>query len=393
MIWTGHGGAILTVSLAVGVITSAPVQAEESPLKLVESPARDDQDGVVTAVISPDGRFVYAAAWKAATVTVHARDKTTGKLEHKQTISDADLLGGTTSFNVSPDGRFGIAAAFQSKTVVLFTRDNATGELAQSDVARDGDNNVALQFPTVAAFSPDSKFVYVLDDTGPGNGGQGAVTAFRINAGKLALIGSDEGKEGCYAGARGVAMHPSGKILFVACHTAGTLVVADRDLDSGKTTVRQVIRDEEGDVHGLAGAMGVVVSADGRFVYVSSGRFEGDNAVSVFQSGADGRLILVQEFVNDKEELRGFEGGNHLGLSADGLSLFAAGTRSGTLGCFARSPVSGRLAYLDTIPDGGEGGPLGATSAVVSADNRFVYVPTEDKKSISVFQREAGHTP
>jgi DNA-binding beta-propeller fold protein YncE len=30
---------------------------------------------------------------------------------------------------------------------------------------------------------------------------------------------------------------------------------------------------------------------------------------------------------------------------------------------------------------------------VVSPDNRFVYVPTEDKKSISVFQRDAGRTP
>ena len=79
--------------------------------------------------------------------------------------------------------------------------------------------------------------------------------------------------------------------------------------------------------------------------------------------------------------------GNHLGLSHDGLFLYAAGTRSGTVACFGRSPLSGRLAYLDTIPDGGDGGPLGATSAVVSPDNRFVYVPTEDKKSISVFER------
>lgn len=213
------------------------------------------------------------------------------------------------------------------------------------------------------------------------------MTTFRIKEGKLEMVASDPGKDGCYAGARGMAMHPSGKTLFVACRTAGTLVVANRDVETGKTTVRQVIKDEEGDVHGLAGVMGVVVSQDGRFVYVSSGRFTGDDAVSAFQAGADGRLILVQEFVNEKEELRGFEGGNHLGLSHDGLFLYAAGTRSGTVACFGRSPLSGRLAYLDTIPDGGDGGPLGATSAVVSPDNRFVYVPTEDKKSISVFER------
>jgi 6-phosphogluconolactonase (cycloisomerase 2 family) len=371
---------------------AARAPADGGKLKLVESTPRDDLDGVVTAVISPDGKFLYTAAWKASTVTVHARDAMTGKLTHKQTILDQESLGGTTAFHLSPDGRWGAAAALQSRTVALFSRDATTGELTQSDLAREGEKEVRLGFPTVAAFSPDAKFVYVLDDTG-GDSGQGAVTTLRINAGKLELVATDTGKDGCYAGARGVAMHPSGKTIFVACHRAGTLVVADRDQETGKTSVRQVIKDEEGDVHALAGAMGVVVSREGRFVYVSSGRFEGEDAVSVFQSGADGRLILVQEFLNDKEDLRGFEGGNHLALSRDGLSLYAAATRSGTVACFARSPLSGRLACLATIADVGEGvegGSLGATSVTVSPDNRFVYVPTEDKKSISVFERDAG---
>jgi 6-phosphogluconolactonase (cycloisomerase 2 family) len=393
MLRTDRCCAIVGIFLAVGVVGGAPAQTGEGRLKLIESIARDDQDGVVSVAISRDGRFLYAASWKSATLTVHARDARSGKLEHKQSIHDEDALAGGTSFNLSPDGRWGIAAAFQTKTVVLFSRNADSGELTRSDVALDGNQDVQLQFPTVPVFSPDSKFICVLDDSGPGDGGRGAVTTFRIADGKLKLVACDEGKDGCYAGARGLAVHPSGKTLFVACRTAGTLVVADRDVDTGKTNVRQVVKDEDGDVHGLAGAMGVVVSHDGRFVYVCSGRFDGDDAVSVFQSGADGRLILVQEFVNAKEDLRGFEGGNHLALSPDGLSLYAAGTRSGTVACFARSPLSGRLAYLDTVPDGGDGGPLGATSAVVSPDNRFVYVPTEDKKSISVFQRDAGRTP
>ena len=211
--------------------------------------------------------------------------------------------------------------------------------------------------------------------------------SFRVVDGKLVLAGVDEGKDGCYAGVRSVAFHPDGKTVFVAADRAGTLVAADRDPATGRTSVRQVVKDEEGDVHGLAGAMGVAVSRDGRFVYVCSGRFRGDNAVSVFKYGTDGRLAFVQEVINGQGELTDFEGGNQLTISADGQSVYAAATRSGKVACFRRDPATGKLKLLETIADGGEGGPLGATAVEVSPDGKFVYVPAEDKRSISVFRR------
>jgi 6-phosphogluconolactonase (cycloisomerase 2 family) len=391
MLWLSRYGSIFVVLLGMGLLGATQLKNGEGRLTLVESVPRDELDAVVSVATSRDGKFHYAAAWRSATLTVFARDPKTGKLEPKQTITDQNVLAGTTSLNLSPDGGLAVAAAFQSRTVVLYTRSAETGELARSDVAREGEKELRMQFPIAAAFSPDSKFVYVVDDSGPGDGGQGGITAFRVNDGKLELVGTDEGKDGCYAGARGLAFHPDGKTLFVACNRAGTLVVADRDGGTGKTSVRQVIKDEEGDVHGLAGAMGVVVSANGRFAYVSSGRFRGDDAVSVFQVGAGGRLILVQEFLNGKGELQSFEGGNQLAVSPDGLNVYAAATRSRTVACFRRHQVSGRLTFLETIPDGGKGGEFGAAGVTLSPDGQFVYVATEDGKAVSVFKRDIGH--
>ncbi len=228
----------------------------------------------------------------------------------------------------------------------------------------------------------------MLDDTGVGDEIQGAVVSFRIEDGKLVIVGTDAGKAGCYAGGRGLAFHPDGKTLFVVCNRAGTLVVADRDPIAGWTRVRQVIKDEEGNVHGLDGAMGVVVSRDGRFVYVNSGRFQGDNAVSVFRLSTNGRLSLVQEIINGQGLLNGFEGGNNLAITPDGLNVYAVATRSGTIACFSRDPGTGKLTLIETIPDGAEGNGFGAASASISPDGRFVYVPTEDKKAISIFRRE-----
>jgi 6-phosphogluconolactonase (cycloisomerase 2 family) len=379
-------GSMLVLALGVGFPAVADEGKEKGDgrLKHIESVPRDDLETTVTADISPDGKFLYSASWNVGTATVFARDPKTGRLEHKQTITDPDNLAGTTALTVSPDGRYAIASAFRSRTAVLYLRHAETGELSPSDVARDGEKDVHMQWPIDAAFSPDSKFAYVIDDTA------GTVLAFRVNDGKLELVGIDEGKDGCYGGARGLAFHPNGKTLFVASRTGG-LAVADRDEATGKTSVRQVIKDEEGDAHGLEGAMGVAVSPDGRSVYVSAGRFEGDNAVTAFRLDPDGRLAFLQEFVNGGGELRDFEGGNHLAISPDGRNVYAVGTRSATVASFRRDPETGKLRYLDTLNDGGEGGgELGAAGIGISPDGRYVYVATEDKKSLSVFAREAG---
>jgi 6-phosphogluconolactonase (cycloisomerase 2 family) len=389
--WLRFWGCLAVGLLGLSTSTAWAADDRVGRLEFVEAPARDELDSVNTSVISPDGKFLYASAWKRAALSVFARDPRTGRLESKQTITDPENLAGATGLTVSGDGDFAVAAAFQSKTAVLYLRDRERGLLGRMDIARDGENGVRLGFPVVAAFAPDSQGVVILDDAGPDLDGQGAVASFRVVDGKLVPAGVDGGREGCYAGLRGAAFHPDGKTLFLAAQRAGTLVVADRDPATGRTSVRQVIKDEDGDlVHGLAGAMGVAVSRDGRFVYVCSGRFQGDDAVSVFRFDDDGRLTFIQEIINGRGELKDFEGGNHLAISPDGLNLYAAATRSGKIACFRRDPASGKLALLETIADGARGGPLGVDAVAVSPDGRYVYAPTEDKRSIAIFRRLSG---
>ncbi len=90
--------------------------------------------------------------------------------------------------------------------------------------------------------------------------------------------------------------------------------------------------------------------------------------------------------------VRRFAGGNQLTLSPDGRRVYAAGTRSGVIACTAREPETGTLTPRGVVPDGGPPGPsgqaLGAAGVTISQDGNFLYVATEDKSTISVFQRK-----
>ncbi|MCA1686696.1 MAG: lactonase family protein, partial [Planctomycetia bacterium] len=206
-----------------------------------------------------------------------------------------------------------------------------------------------------------------------------------------AWVESNPGKDGCFANCRGLAVHPDGKTLLVASSSAGTLVVLDTDKGTGKTTVLQVVKDEQDGVHGLAGVMGVALSPDGRFAYTSAGRFTGDSAVSAFRIDGERRASVVQEFPNGGGELKGFEGGNGLLVSPDGRYVYAAATLSGSVACFRRDRESGKLTYLETLSNGGKNGSLAAAAGLgISPDGRFVYVAAEDDGAITVYRRDAG---
>ena len=132
----------------------------------------------------------------------------------------------------------------------------------------------------------------------------------------------------------------------------------------------------------------MAVSPDGKFVYVSAGRFHGDDAVSAFKVGDDGRVALLQEFINGQGDLRGFQGGNHLAISPDGRNVYATATRSSSVACFRRDTKTGKLSYLETVRDGSENAENGAAGVAVSPDGRFVYVATEDGRAITQFDRD-----
>ena len=352
-------------------------------LKFETAVTRDDLKTVNSVEISADGRFLYATPWQLGAVVVFRREPADGRLKHVQTLGDARLAG-DTGITFSPSGKYAVAACFNAKTAVLMNSDTNTGQLKILHSVRQGDDEVTgLDWPIDAIFSPDGRFVYVLD------GSTGGIAIFKMGQDKLEWQKYYTGKDGCLAGARGATLSPDGKLMYVAGSRANALTVIERDVEKGGLRVKQVLRDGEENVEGLAGVFGVTCSGDGKFVYTTSGRFEGDSAVSVFRRENDGNLKLVHELIAERDELPNFLGGNRLLLSPDAQQLFAVASRSGAVACFERDNKTGRIKVQEIFTDADEKGiTAGAAGVAISPDGKYVYIAAEGEATISIYRRE-----
>ena len=342
----------------------------------VQNVKADSLQSATSVVVSPDGKFAYAAAFNADTLTVFKRHAETGELEADQTLTGPDL-DAVVNVRLSRDGAYAVASAFRSNAITLFKRDAKTGALRQLDVARLGEHgNDGLDFVIDAEFSKDGRFLY----TGASNG----VGVFSIKEDKL-VFQQIESAEMRLSGLRDVCLSPDGSLLYAAGAGSGSVAVLRPDAASGKLEVVQMLVDGEDGINALEGAFRIACSPKGEHVYVSAGRFGGDQAVSVFAAQTDGTLKLVEEHVNGDGELKDFKGGNSLAVSPDGTRLYALATVSDRIAAFTREPATGKLKFQGSQPAGDYAVP-GCPSLCFSPDGRFLYVADENANAVLVYK-------
>lgn len=250
--------------------------------------------------------------------------------------------------------------------------------------------------------SPDGANVYVAGASAS------AVAAFaRAADGKLTPIGciADVGAPtSCAAHAEGLAapqylaISPDGKNVYAAGGGADNAVVTlDRAPGSGLLSAAGCSRDVESastncgtsTAPALAGAEGVVVSPDGRNVYVAA---QGDSAVSTFaRDPATGALTYgscissgavgcgaTTPAPGDLLYPRGAT------IAPDGLGVYIAGANSG-VAAFRREPSTGALTWVQSTA---ELAPALVVGVAVSPDGSSVYAGSVNRSAVFGFRRD-----
>jgi len=203
----------------------------------------------------------------------------------------------------------------------------------------------------------------------------------------------------------GVAVSPDGKQVYVAAADDDTLTTFNRDPQTGAVTWIGCLRDDGRaavgctTVAGLDGARGIAVSPDGKSVYVASG--DGD-ALAVFNRNTTSGALTSAGCFRDTEnplagctQVQGLDAPRDVSITADGTSVYEASAEDDAVTFFRRSTSTGALTWVSCVRDVSNAG-TGCASAIgidgpraadLSPDGTSLYVAARDGDSVAEFDR------
>ena len=333
----------------------------------------------------PSGRYVYFVC-RFDGILAFAFDPDSGALSP---IDGMPYPSGkrTRSLVVHPSGRFLYASNAYSNTISAYAIDPATGKLAELDgepfPAGDTfpiDTQLAAlaKFPVSAggvpyyvAVHPSGRFLYVT------NWLSSSLSVFHIDpdSGALSLLDGFPQTTGINPYA--VAVHPSGQFLYVTNWDDNALWGYRVDSASGGLTL------VPGSPFAVGGAAPVAVTFDpsGQYAYVPNYH---SNNVSVFDVDVTSGVLSLRDTVQTRS------GPWSLALSpgqvkSPPVARRAFGLTGQQLVMLEQSAVSGGLRKLASIAVGDK-----PTAMVSRRDGRFVYVGDAGDDHIHAFQVEGN---
>jgi len=304
----------------------------------------------------------------------------------------------------------------------------ALGELTQKPgaagcISRGGSEGcrpgVGLNGASGVVTSPDGRNVYVASFF------SGEVAIFSRNpdgtldqppgaAGCIAQGGNRDCRPGIgLDGASSVAISPDGRNVYMASSGSDAVAIFNREPDGNLEQlpgtagcIRQGGEGGCGSGNGLDLARSVAASADGRSVYVASGR---SNAVAIFHRNPDGTLeqppgtagCISEGGAGGCRPGIGLNSASGVAISPDGGSVYVASEFASAVAIFHRNP-DGTLEQLPgaagCVSQGGVGGCrpgiglLSARDVATSPDDKYVYSASTGSNTVAIFERKPDGT-
>ena len=252
------------------------------------------------------------------------------------------------SLAITPDGRFLYVGGSDT---LLFERDLVTGEISFVDA---GERTMSV------AIGPDGRSVY---------SGWLALRVGRLDprGGRPALVerwtGEMVGLDGSIY-ANSLVVTPDGAHVYVGT-SSSSLIAFERDADNGVLTYARAYYDGAEGILGLGSSAGLAMSPDGAHLYAVTPNYSSSAAVTVFSREGDGGELSVRQSIQHTfgafAEIRG---ARSVVVSVDGRHVYVGGLEG--VVTFGRDPLVGSLDLHGVVGSS-------TTALATSADDRFLY--------------------
>ena len=255
----------------------------------------------------------------------------------------ANYVSGTVAaFPVESDGKLGTASSVQQQ--------QGPAGAGKPEAAVEGSFAISDHngpHAHMIASDPSGKFVFSTDL------GLDRIYQWRFDDASGQLTPNDPpwiAASSAGAGPRHFVFHPDGKTLLLVNEEASTLTSYRFDNQKGTLKQLHVVSSLPADYKGTNFAAGLVLSEDGKNLYVAN-RLH--NSIAQFSVGSGGELHSVAETWTRGDYPRS------LTLSPDGRYLYAMNQRSDNVTRFSVDKASGKLSFVEGYT------PVGSPSQMV----------------------------
>jgi len=214
--------------------------------------------------------------------------------------------------------------------------------------------------------------------------GSGSAQALTFIEAKINNSGGITGLQAASA----LALEPQAAQLYATGFNDDSIVVFNRS-SNGVLSFSQSLKNGSAGITGLDGPNAVLVSADGKQVYVAG--LQAGAIVTFNRNASTGQLSFSEAVSNGVRNAAGLAWVNHLSLSPDDKHLYAT-SGSGGLSVFSRDSSNGLLSFVELQQNGTASvtNLTGASAVLVSSGGLFVYVAASGSDSVVAFRRDTG---
>ncbi|MGH3627408.1 MAG: beta-propeller fold lactonase family protein, partial [Sciscionella sp.] len=382
-----NGGDTLTVSqngpftfatgLAAGAAYAVTVSTQPSGQTCAVTngtgtAASSNVTNVTVACSGAVGKFAYTANNGDDTIDAYSIDPTSGALTAAASpIKDGTTTNGPAAVSLAPNGKWAYSATDKGLYIYAYSIDPTTGALTQIGNPVSTGFTTGMAFPDIAV-DANSAHLYVASS------GDAEVAGFAIQPdGSLQPLARSPYPAGTGASAI-PAFTPDGKFLYVMDRTANAVSGYAIQSDGSLNPIANSPFSIGAVPAGIAGPTWISFTPDGKWAYVAD--TDGTDALSIFSVDATtGALTLLPAPTKEPEEHP-----QDLTIDVSGTHLYvpvANGSTAGAVDVYTINDADGSLTFVGTT-----GVPAGVTPGFldIAPNGKFAYIAS--KAGAEVFE-------